>query len=245
MKTKFIVSGVAIACCALTACGGTDTPASPGSTPAPASSSSSAITPTPTGASVTEADLKKAMVTAGDLGKKWEATSGGSGPVPVSPDNCPQPERSTTKLEATGRAWQGFRSESAGLTTALTAHPGTDASDFKAAYLVDLKKCTDFSVKSGKDIYVLVDSAGGPTKISGADEVLGSSVRRFYLDVKGRPLAQAIQTLVCRKGSVIVEVGYSVYSSTPAETAKWAKDFTDASELMQQQLDKVDSTITS
>lgn len=246
MNKTFVVSAALVVLAAVaSACSGDNTPTGPASTPTAAASSSPAATPTPTGSTVTEADLTKVMVTAGDLGKGWEAATGGSGPVPVAPNACPQPERSTTKLEAAGRAWQGFRSESGGATVALTAQSGTDASEFKAAYLSDLKKCKKFSMKSGKDTFVLVDSAEGPSEVTGADEVLGSSVRRYYLDVKGQPLVSAIQSLVCRKGSVIVEVQYGPYSKTSAETGKLAKDFSAASKLMQKQLKKVPSTLGS
>lgn len=249
MQSKIIASGlVALTCCAATACGSSQAAAPPASSPAAAPSTASpASTPTPgatnsSKAALTEDDLKNATVTAADLGKAWEASSGGSGPVPVTPGACPQPQRSTTKLEATGRVWQGFRSESAGLTVALTAQPDTDAGDFKAAYAADLKKCKKVSLKSGKDTFVVVDSAEGPSQVPGADEVLGSSVRRYYLDTPGQPLVQAIQTLVCRKGAVIVDIGYGPYGKTPAETGKRVKDFTAASKLMQQQLDKLGDT---
>jgi hypothetical protein len=222
---------------AASGCGADSPPATTAPTPAVPSTSS----PSPTSTGQTETELKKVLLTTAEIGKAWEASSGGSGPVPVAPDACPQPERGTNTLESTGRTWQGYRSAGGGLTIALVGRSGSDAADYKAAYIADLEKCKKVTMKSGENKFILMDSIEGPQQVAGCDEVIGSSVRRYFLATKGKPLAQAIQTLVCRKGSVIVEIGYSAYTKTPAETAKEGKKFAAATKLMQKQVKKLNA----
>jgi hypothetical protein len=239
---KAITLGVMLAAFTVAAsgCGADNPPTATESTPAVADSSSpTSSSPTPSSTGQTEADLKKTLLTTAELGKAWEASSGGSGPVPVAPDACPQPERGTNTLEATGRTWQGFRSVAGGMTIALTGRSGPDAADYKTAYIADLKKCKNVTMKSGGNSFILMDRVEGPQQVSGCEEVIGSSVRRYFLDTKGKPLAQVIQSLVCRKGSVIVEIGYSPYTKTSGQTAKRGKDFAATSKLMQKQLKKI------
>jgi hypothetical protein len=176
--------------------------------------------------------LRKALVTAADLGKPWVQTDS----PPDSDEACPGkrsvvsrlPFRATARRDLTRGAGELVN----GASFQLGTLPGPDGALVRAAWQTDTRACHQYI---DTDDYYVVYRAAEATEVRGADEVLLRRVEEVYFDRGDDEPAYARQTLVARTGRVIVTVSYSFLTS---DTDPDATDFSGATELLQTQLTK-------
>lgn len=217
---------------ALAGCGASTTdPAGASSAPVATTSSS----PSPEPRALDEAELKRGLVTAEDLGAPWiqpksVAVTGSKREI------CPGHPSATKKL-LTGATAQADFTEGKGTgkniaTYRLSTLAEEDASALKAAYADDHLTCAEYKDAAG--LYV-VRSEEGPTSVPDADELVASWSERIYYDKSHTKLAYARHYLVARTGQVVTYFSYAFLIDK--EDPK-AEDFTRASDLLAVQLTK-------
>ena len=207
-----------------------------GVTTAPTGDPSGTPTPSPTARTKAEdaADLKRALVTADDLGKRWVKPKSVSRVVGKKGEMCPGHASAMWKVKFTANASTDL-TEDTGTGTRIASYrlqtaPDEDVSGLVTAIKTDQKACARYRDASG---FSVVRSVGGPTTVAGAEVVAGWAERVYY--VKPRKLAYARHYLVVRQGRVVSMVSYAFLASKKDPDAK---DFGEASRLLQVQLDK-------
>jgi hypothetical protein len=237
MRTLFVTAGAAVLVLAIgTGCGGSaaDSP------PAASASASTAATPSPSPTPPSKAEdaaaLKKAIVTATDLGKPWvepkKVPSAGK-----AAEACPG-KPSATKQVATVASVRRDLTEGKGQgvnigTFRLGTLPTEDATDLRAAYAKDNATCKNFT--DANKLFV-VYTEEGPTTADNADEIVMSRAERIYYDKAHKKLAYARHTVAARTGRVITYVSYAFLTTKKDPNAK---DFTPTQKLLDIQLAKV------
>ena len=223
---------------AATGCGGPATDTPPAASPTTAASSTAPPTPRPTPPSKAEdtAALKRATVTAADLGQPWvepkKVPSAGK-----AAEACPGKPTATKQVD-TVASFRRDLTEGKGQgvnigSFALRTLPTDDATDLKAAYAKDTAACKTFT-DANKLFVVLTEE--GPTSADNADEILMSRADRIYYDKAHKKLAYARHTVVARTGRVVSYVSYA-FLTTKADPK--AEDFTRTQKLLATQLTKV------
>lgn len=202
--------------------------------PAPAPTPTPSARPTPL-APIKDAQLKRLLLTAKDLGKPWRAANGAKGALPTNAYTC---SRSFGKIKATSRRYQGYyQGKTGGAAIELAAVASADSRAARSAFAADLKKCHKFSYKYGTQKYYTTDTADGPRTVVGADEVIGSRVRRYFVVVQGQPhITSVARVLVVRKGRLLIDVGYSDYREVSSGVTK---GFAPVEKLATEQLAKL------
>jgi hypothetical protein len=182
------------------------------------------------------ADLKKALVTARDLGAPWiqpksVATSGGK-----KGEICPGHSSAVAKVPPRAAVQANFtEGKGAGKNIAsfeLSTLTGEESGALKVAYTRDQSACARYKDASG--LYVL-RSVEGSTTVTGADEIVGSWTERIYYDKSHKHLAYARHTVVARTDNVVT---YLSYAFLTVKKDPEAKDFTGAVNLLATQLRK-------
>jgi hypothetical protein len=240
MRTKLVTAWTAAVLAVLAAgCGGSPTKAPPAASPTTAVSSAAPTTPTPTpprSKAEDTAALKRATVTAADLGKPWvepkKVPSAGK-----AAEACPGKPTATRQVD-TVASFRRDLTEGKGQgvnigSFALRTLPTDDATDLKAAYAEDTAACKTFT-DANKLFVVLTEE--GPTSADNADEILMSRADRIYYDKAHKKLAYARHTVVARTGRVVTYVSYAFLTTKADPTAK---DFTRTEKLLATQLAKV------
>jgi hypothetical protein len=220
---------------ALAGCGGDTTSDPAGASAAPSATSSTSSTPSPEPTALDEADLRKGLVTADDLGAPWiqpksVATAGSKGEI------CPGHQSAAKKVLSDASAQADFtEGKGAGKNIAtfrLSTVADEDASVLKAAYGKDDKTCAEYTDAGG--LYV-VRSEEGPQSVANADELVAGWSERVYYDKSHKKLAYARHYLVARTGQLVT---YFSYAFLIDKVDPKAKDFSRASELLGVQLSK-------
>jgi hypothetical protein len=213
----------------------------PSATPTPSPTASTAPSPSATTpASPRDPDtagLRKALVTAADLGRPWVAVD----TPPDTDEACPGEPSAVSRLpfRATARRdlTRGAGELVNGASFRLTGLAGVDAAEVRAAWAADTSACRQHT--DGDDYYVdyrAVEPAEvRGAEVRGADEVLLRRVERVYFDRGDAEPAYARHTLVVRTGRVVATV---TYSFLPAGSDPEAEDFGAATALLQTQLGK-------
>jgi len=180
--------------------------------------------------------LKKALVTARDLGAPWiqpksVATSGGK-----KGEVCPGHSSAAAKVPPRAAVQANFtEGKGAGKNIAtfeLSTRTGEESGALEAAYASDQRACARY--KDGSGLYV-VRSFEGPSSITGADEVVGRWTERIYYDKSYKNLAYARHYLIVRTGPIVT---YLSYAFLAVKNDPEAKDFTRAANLLAIQLRK-------
>lgn len=212
-------------------------PATPSTVPSatPSASPRAPTEPSPSATPSGRADpsaLRKALVTAGDLGRPWVQADS----PPDTEQACPGtpsavgrlPFRATARRDLTRGAGELVN----GASFQLAGLGGLDAAEVRAAWQTDTRACRRFT---DGDNYYVEYTAAEPTAVRGADEVLLRRVERVYFDRGDDEPAYARHTLVVRTGRVVATVTYSFLTS---EADPEAADFGAATKLLQTQLTK-------
>ena len=188
------------------------------------------------------AALKKALVTAADLGKPWVKVDKAPNTGGKSDEECPGHPSTVNKLTSVGSAKRDLtEGNGTGVNIGsfrLGTLPTEDANEVKAAYSQDTTACRTFKDASGLFNVYTVE---GPTSAANADEILHSRAERIYYDKAHKKLAYARHTVVARTGRVVTYVSYAFLTT---KNDPGAKDFSRASRLLEIQLAKVASTFS-
>lgn len=216
------------------------TPPVPSATPTPTATRSTALSPPVTSPTPREPDaatLRKALVTATDLGKPWVQVDS-----PTDTDEaCPGQRSAVGRLALRAAARRDLTRGSGelvnGATFQLADLAGVEAAEVRAAWGADTRSCRRYT--DGEGFYVEY-SAADPTTVGGVDEVLLARVERVYFDRGDDEPAYARHTLVARTGQVVATV---THTFLPAGSDPEADDLGAATKLLQTQLDKVDRAL--
>jgi hypothetical protein len=227
---------VVVVCAAATGCSSTPTSA----TNAPSTSSSQPADPTPTSAPARTraqdaADLKKALVTARDLGSPWVQPKAVSTVKGKKNEICPGHLSATRKVAVTATASVGLTEGSgAGKNIAaisLSTLPDENDGTLAAAYQDDQRACSTYQDASG---LFAVRSIEGPGSVDNAS-LVAAWAERIYYDRPHHKLAYARHNLVARQGRTVTYLSYA-FLTVPQDPH--ADDFTRASHVLQVQLAK-------
>jgi hypothetical protein len=208
--------------------------AAPSATPFPSPRSSTESSPSARLPSreADSASLRKALVTAADLGKPWVQTDS----PPDSDEACPGTPSAVDRLAFRAAVRRDLTRGAGelinGASFELASLPSPDAAKVRAAWETDTRTCRQYT---DTDDYYVVYRAAEPTTVNGADEVLLRRVERVYFDRGDDEPAYARHTLVARSGRVVATMTYSFLTS---KSDPDATDFSEATELLQTQLTK-------
>jgi hypothetical protein len=237
-----VVGGALLLSCVVAGCTPSPStpPTGPATTGATPASQTSVVQPPSTSPSATTKDedaanLKKALVSAANLGKPWTQPKAVSTAKGKKGEICPGHASAADKVSVTARAaanltegrGTGKNIASFGLTTL------TDDSDtaLVAAYAKDQRACADY--QDGSGLFVL-RSTEGPASVAGR-KLVTSWAERIYYDKSHTKLAYARHTLVARQSRVVT---YLSYAFLTVKKDPRAKDFSTASRLLEVQLTK-------
>lgn len=212
----------------------------PAATPSPSPTASTAPSPsatTPVRREPDPATVRKALVTAADLGRPWVEIDS----PPDTDEACPGERSAVGRLAFRAAARRDLTRGAGelvnGASFRLAGLAGLDAADVRAAWATDTRACHQHT---DADDYSVEYRAVEPAEVRGADEVLHRRVERVYFDRGDDEPAYARHTLVVRTGRVVATVTYSFLTS---EADPEAKDFGPATKLLQTQLGKVEKTL--
>ena len=181
-----------------------------------------------------QAALRRALVTAADLGRPWVVVKGGppSGAVEAGCPGKPSAVRKLTPVAEVRRdLTEGPGELVNGASFGLATLRGTDGSAVRAAWRADTRACREHTDAS--DFFVVYREEG-PSSARNADEILFSRAERIYFDRGDSKPAYARHTLIARSGRVVTSVSYTFLASDVD-----SGDFTKARKLLEQQLTKV------
>lgn len=220
---------------ALAGCGAGTTADPAGASSAPIATTSVSPSPAAEPKALTEADLKKGLVTADDLGAPWirpksVATAGRKGEICPGHQSATKQVLSKTTAEANFTEGKGAGKNIA--TYRLSTLPVEEASALKASYAEDHQTCAEYKDAAG--LYV-VRSEEGPESVDDAEELVASWAERIYYDKSHQKLAYARHYLVARTGQLET---YFSYAFLVDKGDPEAKDFTRATELLAVQLSR-------
>ena len=237
---RMLVGQVLLLSCALAGCSSSPSTAPPDSPPAaPTSASPAADTPSPSPSARTKAqdaaDVKKALVSASDLGSPWTRPKTVSRVKAKKDEVCPGHVSKASEVKFTADARVDLtEGKGAGkniATFGLSTLADEDDSTLVAAYEQDHEECASY--KDGSGLFV-VRTAEGPDSVDGTP-VLAGWAERIYYDKSHKKLAYARHYLVTRQGRVVTFFSYAFL--TEKKDPK-AKDFGRASRLLEEQLAK-------
>ncbi len=235
MRVAMVIGSLVLSC-ALVGC----TPDAPDATtdsPSPTSATAPSASPSPSSPSKKEdaATLKKALVTAADLGKPWTKPKSVSTVSGKKGEICPGHTSAVDKVPIRATVGANFtEGRGAGKnigTFSLSTLADDSEADLAAAYAKDQKACARY--RDATELYV-VRSTEGPTTIAGSKPVTAWA-ERIYYDRQHTQLAYARHTVVVQQGRVLTYLSYSFL--TTKDDPK-AKDFSRATRLLEVQLDK-------
>ncbi len=206
--------------------------ATPSPSPSPSPSTEASPTATLPSRKADSATVRKALVTAADLGKPWVQTDS----PPDSDAACPGRRSAVDRLALRAAARRDLTRGAGelvnGATFRLATLPGPDAAKVQAAWESDTRACRQHT---DTDDYYVVYRVVDAGPVRGADDVLIRRVERVYFDRGDDEPAYARHTLVARSGRVVVAVTHSFLTS---ESDPDAGDFSETTELLQTQLTK-------
>lgn len=227
---------VLLLCWVLVACrsGSSTPPPEPG--PA-ASASQASPTPPPRTKAEDAADLKKALLSAQDLGSPWTRPKAVSRVKGKKGELCPGHVSAVDDVPVTATATvnltegRGAGKNIATVSLSTLADEAEAESALVAAYEQDQEECASY--QDGSGLFV-VRTAEGPDAVD-ATPLLTSWAERIYYDKSHKKLAYARHYLVARDGRVVTYLSYAFL--TQKKDPK-AKDFRRASRLLEVQLAK-------
>jgi hypothetical protein len=194
--------------------------------------------PSPTAPSKADdaAALKRAIVTAADLGKPWvqpdKVPSAGK-----AAEACPGKPSATEQVDMVAAVRRDLTEGKGQGVNIGTFRLGTlqseNASTLKAAYAKDNATCKTFT--DANKLFV-VFTEEGPTQADNADEILMTRAERIYYDKAHKKLAYARHTISARTGRVVTYVSFA-FLTTKADPN--AEDFSRAQKLLDTQLTKL------
>jgi hypothetical protein len=225
-----------VVCAAATACSSTPTPTNATNAPSTPASQPSDPTPAPARTKAQDAaDLKKALVTARDLGSPWVQPRAVPTVKGKKNEICPGHVSASRKVPVTATASVGLTEGSgAGKNIAafsLSTLPDENDSALAAAYQDDELACSTYRDASG---LFLVRSIEGPSSVDKAS-LVAAWAERIYYDKQHHKLAYARHNLVARQGRTVT---YLSYAFLTVRQDPRANDFTRATRVLQVQLAK-------
>ncbi len=236
---RFVVSLFVVCLCATAtvACGGAD--ASPAASSPSAASKSPTASPGPTKAQDL-ALIKKALVTADEVGKPWIKPKAVSNAGGKATEACPGRPSAITlapplAISSVGLTQGKQRGASIGSFTILTFSDDTGLAKYRAAWSRTISACAHF--KDASSLYV-VTVQEGPKAVAGADQTV-SRVERLFYDAKHKKLAYARHYIGGSTGRVLTLVEYDFLTPTNDPTAK---NFAPVTALLTKQLTKTKAT---
>lgn len=239
MRKSLLVGLLVVLGTLLGACGAA-TPDAPAAAPPPSPTTSTSpvtrATASPPVPAPTAAELKKALITARDLGEPWVQPKSVATSKGKKGELCPGHVSATTKVPARPAVSANF-TEGKGDGRNIASFELSTANDaqsiaLRSAYAKDQKACARYVDGSG---FHVVRSVEGPVSVTGADEVLGTWAERIYYDKAHKELAYARHYLVLRTGDVVTYVSYAFLTEKGDPTAK---DFSSTTKLAGRQLTK-------
>ncbi len=243
MRKSLLVGLLVVLGTLLGACGAA-TPDAPAAAPPPSpATSASPVTRATASPSVpapppapTAAELKKALITARDLGDPWVQPKSVSTSKGKKGELCPGHVSATSKVPPRPAVSANF-TEGKGDGRNIASFELSTADDaqsiaLRSAYAKDQKACATYVDGSG---FHVVRSVEGPASVTGADEVLGTWAERIYYDKAHKKLAYARHYLVLRTGDVVTYVSYAFLTKKGDPKAK---DFSSTTKLAGRQLSK-------
>ncbi len=206
------------------------------STVAPSPSPTPSPTPTPRTKAEDAADVKAALVTAKDLGDPWVKPKSVSRVGGKKGELCPGHVSALKKVRFTADASTDLtRGKGPGtniVSYSLQTLPDEDVTAVAQGIEADQKACGRYQDANGFNVERTVE---GPASVSGGELVAGWVERIYY--VKPRKLAYARHYLVAHQGRVVTTASYAFL--TDKKDPK-AKDFSEMSRLLEEQLTKND-----
>jgi hypothetical protein len=241
MRTMLATGCLAVIMAVGTGCGGStaDSPTATSSSPPVGTAPTASPSPTAPSKAEDAAALKRAIVTAADLGEPWvqpkKVPSAGK-----AAEACPGKPSATNQVATVASVRRDLtegKGEGVNIGTfRIGTLPSDDATALKSAYAKDNAACKTFT--DANKLFV-VFSAEGPTSADDADEILMSRAERIYYDKAHKKLAYARHTIVARTGRVVTYVSYAFLTT---RTDPDAEDFTPTLKLLDTQLTKVTKT---
>jgi hypothetical protein len=225
---------------ALAGCSSSGEPPTAASSPAPVSSpgaatASPSVSP-PTKAQ-DEAALRRAIVTAADLGKPWVQPASVSTIKHKKNEVCPGQLSATEKLPFGADLHRGL-TEGKGVgvnigSFLLFTVPDPDVSALAKAYAADTAACASY-----RDVnkFFVTRTPEVPASAAHADEIVDSWAERVYYDQGHHKLAYARHVVVARSGRIVVQVEYAFLTR---KSDRGAKNFGRATRLLEKQLTKI------
>jgi hypothetical protein len=184
-----------------------------------------------------EAALKRAIVTAANLGKPWVQPASVSTVKHKRNEPCPGHLSATEKLPNRPQVSRVF-TEGKGVGVnigyfVLSTIPEPDGAALTKAYAADTASCASY--RDANKLFV-TRTPEGPTAASHADQIVSTWAERIYYDKAHHQLAYARHVLVGRTGRVVVQVEYAFLTQ---KSDRGAKDFARATRLLEKQLAKI------
>ena len=228
-------TGLAIAL-ALTACGGSG--GSPGAQPSPSETAS----PTPTLPSVGQDKklVKRAVVTAAELGKPWVQPKEVNKTKVKKGELCPGQANSMTiappRADDVRRLTEGTKPAAPIASFGVRAYAFGEEQKWRDAFAAADKGCASW--KSAEGAHVTLETIADPPVIAGADEVL-VHIERVYADKTKKTLYYVRHYWEARIGRIVatVELAYIQPKSDPT-----GKDLDHSAPLVVQQVAKAKAT---
>lgn len=220
----------------LVACTSGSSTAPPDPDPAASASEASATPPARTKAE-DAADLKKALVSAQDLGSPWTRPKSVSRVKGKRGEVCPGHVSAVDEVPMIAEAsvnlteGRGDGKNIASFSVRTLADDAAGEGALVAAYDQDQKACGSF--KDGSDLFV-VRTQEGPESVDGT-AVLAGWAERIYFDKSHKKLAYARHYLIALDERVLTYVSYAFL--TEKKDPK-AKNFSRTSRLLEVQLGK-------
>jgi hypothetical protein len=184
-----------------------------------------------------QAAVRKALVSAADLGRPWVAGDQEGDAT----EACPGRRSAIEELSFLGSGRRDLIEGRGELVNAATFDlrtlPDSDGSAVRDAWVADTKACREHA--DAFDYYVVLEESG-PSVAKGADEIVFSRVERVYFDDSQDQLAYARQVVVARTGRVITTVRYTFLT----ENDSAADNFHGTQRLLAVQLAKVTKGFT-
>jgi hypothetical protein len=213
-----------------------------GSSSSPKATPSPTPSPTPTLPPVAEdtANLKKALVTAADIGKPWVTPKSVNKTATKKGDYCPGHKddfsRVATRADVDVSMTEGTKTGADIASFEVVTYDPAKLDAWRAGFAATITDCAAFT--SPEKLWVTTEAMPAVPAVEGCDEVLGRT-QHIYADKTKKTLYYVRQDLRCRIGRVVIafELAFIQPKSDPT-----GADTTKSVSLVSKQVAKVRST---
>ena len=236
------IDGVRIAAAALVAVTGCGSSGGQGTRPTPTQSLSPTPSPTPTLPTVAAdaASVKKAVVTAADLGTPWVQPKVVNQAAGATGELCPGQDNARTiakpRAQAQRKLTHGTKPTADIGSFSVRTYAFGQEQKWRDAFTAADRGCASW--KSAEGAYVELETIATPPTVAGADEVM-AHIERVYADKSKKTLYYVRHFYEARVGRVVVsfELAYVQPKSDPT-----GKDMTRSAALLAKQVAKAKAT---